>query len=298
MARTFVVGTRGSRLALRQTQIVIDALRVARPGTEIAVREIKTEGDRSSAPLSEIGGLGVFTKAIEDALLAGEVDLAVHSLKDLPPRITDGLVIAAVPARGDPRDALVTAGGRTLASLPPGARIGSGSARRSLQLLRLRPDLRMAEIRGNVDTRVRKVETGEYDGAVLAVAGLERLRLREKAAHVFSLEEMVPAVGQGALAVETRAGDAEARALVATIDDAGSRACVEAERAFLAKLGAGCRMPVGAHATVDGGRLALTAMVGEARRTETLPAEGAAEAARRLAAELLAASGAPAEGRT
>jgi hydroxymethylbilane synthase len=271
--RTFVAGTRGSRLALRQTELVLDALRAAHAGVRIDVREIKTEGDRSAAPLSEIGGLGVFTKAIEDALLAREIDIAVHSLKDLPPRITPRTTIAAVPPRADPRDALVTADGRKLADLPSGARIGTGSERRAVQLRALRPDVEPVQIRGNVDTRIRKVDAGEYDGAVLAMAGLERLGLAARAAQVFEIDEMIPAVGQGALAVQVREDDADALALVRAIDDGATRIAVEAERAFLERLGAGCRLPVGAFAFVKGTRFLprvwMLAMAGERRLQET-----------------------------
>ena len=244
--RTFVIGTRGSRLALRQTDIVREALLAAHPDACIDVCEIKTEGDVSTQPLSVIGGTGVFTKAIEDALLAGEIDIAVHSLKDLPPQIASGLTIAAVPERGDPRDALVTRDGRGLADLPKGARIGTGSARRAVQLLTLRPDIEPVEIRGNVDTRIRKVEEGAYDAAALAMAGLRRIGLEAKAAHVFSPYEVTPAVGQGSLAVEVRGDDEEAASLTSAIEHAESRWAADAERAFLARLGAGCRLPVGA----------------------------------------------------
>ncbi len=265
MSRAFVIGTRGSRLALRQVEIVSDALRAAHPAVSLEVREIKTEGDKSSAPLSEIGGLGVFTKAIEDALLAGEVDIAVHSLKDLPPEVCEGLTLAAIPERGDVRDALVTRDGCTLAELPAGARIGTGSGRRAVQVRALRTDVETAEIRGNVDTRIRKVESGQYDGTVLAMAGLARLGLEAKAAQVFSVEEMLPAVGQAALAVEVRSDDVEAADLVRTIDHAPTRAAVEAERAFLRQLGGGCRLPVGAYAWIDGGDLHVRSMIaGEA----------------------------------
>jgi hydroxymethylbilane synthase len=245
--RTFVIGTRGSRLALRQTDIVRDLLRAAHPGARVEVREIRTEGDVSTAPLSMIGGAGVFTKAIEDALLAGAIDIAVHSLKDLPPQIASGLAIAAIPERGDPRDALVTRDGRGLSELPRGARVGTGSARRAVQLLALRADLEMADIRGNVDTRVRKVEEGNFDAAILALAGLQRLGLEAKAAQVFSPFEITPSVGQGCLAVEVREDDREALEVVTAIDHTESRRAADAERAFLARLGAGCRLPVGAH---------------------------------------------------
>jgi hydroxymethylbilane synthase len=261
MPRTFVIGTRGSALALRQVEIVAAALRSRHADLRFEVREIRTEGDRSSAPLSAIGGLGVFTKAIEDALLAREVDLAVHSLKDLPADLTPGLALAAIPARADPRDALVTRNGSALDALPPGARIGTGAGRRAVQLRALRPDAVPEEIRGNVDTRIRKVREGQYDGAVLAAAGLDRLGLLHEAAQVFSVEEMLPAVGQAALAVQTRADDDEARALAAAIDDAQARVAVTAERAFLRTLGAGCRLPVAGYATVEQDALRLRALV-------------------------------------
>ena len=261
MPRTFVIGTRGSALALQQVEIVAAALRSRHADLRFEVREIRTEGDRSSAPLSAIGGLGVFTKAIEDALLAREVDLAVHSLKDLPADLTPGLALAAIPARADPRDALVTRNGSGLDALPPGARIGTGAGRRAVQLRALRPDAVPEEIRGNVDTRIRKVREGQYDGAVLAAAGLDRLGLLHEAAQVFSVAEMLPAVGQAALAVQTRADDDEARALAAAIDDAQARVAVTAERAFLRTLGAGCRLPVAGYATVEQEALRLRALV-------------------------------------
>jgi hydroxymethylbilane synthase len=261
VTRTFVIGTRGSRLALRQVEIVVDMLRAAAPDVRIDVREIKTEGDRTSAPLSVIGGQGVFTKAIEDALLAHDVDIAVHSMKDLPAQSTLGLTIAAVPPREDVRDALVTRDAAALRDLPPGARIGTGAGRRAVQLLALRGDLRPDEIRGNVDTRVRKVDDGDYDGVVLAMAGLARLGITHRATQVFSTAEMTPAVGQGALAVQVRTADADAVELVRHIDDAAARAAVTAERAFLRRLGGGCRLPVGAHAVIDGDTLTIDAMI-------------------------------------
>lgn len=262
MSRTFVIGTRGSRLALRQVELVRDALLAARPGTSIDVREIKTDGDGSTAPLSAIGGTGVFTKAIEDALIDRRVDIAVHSMKDLPARLSEGLTIGAVPEREDPRDALITREGRTLDDLPAGARIGTGSARRAVQLRALRGDLAFAEIRGNVETRIRKVEDGEYDATVLAMAGLRRLGLEAKAAQVFPLEAMIPAVGQACIAVEIRADDVEALDLVRAIDHRASRIASEAERAFLARLGAGCRLPVGAWAELEAGTIRLRGMLG------------------------------------
>jgi hydroxymethylbilane synthase len=292
-ARTFVIGTRGSRLALAQTAIVRDALLARHSGARIDVREIKTEGDVSPAPLSVIGGTGVFTKAIEDALLRGDIDIAVHSLKDLPPRIPGGLAIAAVPARGDPRDALVSRDGARLADLPPGARIGTGSARRAAQLRALRDDIEYVEIRGNVDTRIRKVEQGEYDGAVLALAGLQRLGLESKAAQIFTVDEIVPAVGQACLGVELRKDDREAIELARGIDHEDSHHAADAERAFLARLGAGCTMPVGAFARVTGGQLTIAGMLASGeppqihRGRESGAASDATAIGRRLAEALI-----------
>ncbi len=262
MSRTYVIGARKSQLSLRQVDIVVAALLAAHPGCKTEFREITTEGDTTKAPLSQIGGLGVFTKAIEDALLSREIDIAVHSLKDLPPALTAGLTLAAIPARADVRDALISRDGRTLADLPARGRIGTGSERRAVQLKAMRADIETAEIRGNVPTRIAKVDSGDYDGAVLAMAGLERLGLMARASQTFSVDEMTPAVGQGALGIEVRADDDEAIALVAAIEHADTRAAVTAERAFLARLGAGCRMPVGAYATITGATITMRAMIG------------------------------------
>ena len=201
--RTFIVGTHGSRLALRQTELLVQELRRVHGTFRFEIREVKTEGDRrKTVSLAQIGGQGVFVKELEAALSRGDIDLAVHSLKDVPSDLATGLVLAAFPARADPRDALVSHSG-TLATLPAGARVGTGSQRRAVQLRKLRPDIEPADIRGNVDTRVRKVDEGDIDAAVLAAAGLWRLGLLERAAQVFSTEEMVPAVGQGASRRET-----------------------------------------------------------------------------------------------
>ena len=292
MSRTYVIGARKSQLSLRQVDIVVAALLAAHPGCHTEFREITTEGDTTKAPLSQIGGLGVFTKAIEDALLKREIDIAVHSLKDLPPLLADGLMLGAVPERGDVRDALVTRGVRPLSQLRKGARIGTGSARRAAQLRVLRPDVEIADIRGNVPTRMAKVESSEYDAIVLAMAGLDRLRLTEKAAHIFSIDEMTPAVGQGALGVEVRADDAEAIELVTAIDHADTRAAVTAERAFLEHLGAGCMMPVGAHATILGPDIHIRGILGIAegvRVSERLgPVRQSLALARQLADDLQA----------
>ena len=261
-ARTFVIGARGGRLSLAQADFVSQALRTAAPTIRVELRVIETDGDRDrTAPLSEIGGQGVFTKAIENALCARTIDIAVHSLKDLPTQLADGLAIAAVPPRADARDALITRDGSTLRSLPRNARIGTSSSRRAHQLRLLRPDIVPVEIRGNVDTRIRKLRDGEYDGLLLALAGLQRLGASSVASQILTIEEMIPAVGQGALAVEVRADDEAALELASALDHRRTRLAVEAERAWLAELGAGCQWPVGAHASIEGDRLQMVGVM-------------------------------------
>jgi len=262
--RPLRIGTRGSALARRQAEIVTEALRAQIPDLEIETLVLQTEGDRrSEVSLEEIGGQGVFVKDIELRLLQGEIDLAVHSLKDMPAESPQGLTLAAVLPRGDARDALVALAGKTLAELPAGARIGSDSRRRAVQLLALRPDVEVVSIRGNVDTRLRKVESGEYDAAVLAVAGLERLGLLEHATQVFTTRELLPAVGQGVLALQCRAGDDELIEGLKALDDRDTRAAITAERAFLRALGAGCRLPIGAYATVDGATMRIDGLLAD-----------------------------------
>ena len=256
------IGTRASRLALLQTEIVAASLRQAWPDVSLEVVEITTAGDRDrTSPLTSGEGAGWFTSAIQDALLADEVDLAVHSYKDLPTARPEGLVIAAVPQRADPRDAIVSRGGATLAGLPAGAVVGTSSPRRAAQTTALRPDLELRPIRGNVDTRLAKVDAGEYDAALFAIAGLERLGVADRASHVFGFEEMLPAPAQGALAVECRRDDSETRRLLAAIDDRDLRGLVSAERAFLAALEAGCSFPAAAYAESFGTTLKLHGLV-------------------------------------
>jgi hydroxymethylbilane synthase len=262
--RSLVIGTRGSALALEQTRIVTEALRRAETDLEIEVRTVRTEGDRRlDVSLEAFGGQGVFVKDIEGDLLNGAIDLAVHSLKDMPAEMPAGLTIGAVLSRADARDALVSFKKKRLARLPSGARVGTDSRRRGLQLLALRPDLQVESIRGNVDTRVRKAESGEIDAVVLATAGLERLGLLGKAVQVFKVDEMLPAVGQGILAIEARADDQELLSLLQGIEHEETRIAAEAERAFLRRLGAGCLLPVGAHATVDHGTVLLRGLLGD-----------------------------------
>lgn len=246
------IGTRGSPLALVQTRMVSDAIAAHQPDTRPEVIVVRTEGDRNRQDsLTVLGGRGVFVREIEDRLLAGEFDLAVHSLKDLPTTQPAGLVLAAIPARGAVQDALVSRGGERLADLGPGAIVGSSSQRRSAQVLALRPDLVVQSIRGNVETRLRKLDEGQYDAIVLAAAGLERMGWGGRISESFSLAQMLPAVGQGALAVECRAGDARTLALLEPLDHASTRAAVGAERAFLRGLGGGCTLPIGAFAELD-----------------------------------------------
>jgi hydroxymethylbilane synthase len=284
------IATRGSALARIQTQSVVDALRSKEPVIEITIVEVVTRGDRDqSTPLQH--GTGWFTTAIQEALQGDDADIAVHSYKDLPTSRPDGLVIAAVPAREDPRDCLVSRGNLPLAKLPPGAVIGTSSPRREVQLLAIRPDIVVRPIRGNVDTRLRKVADGEFDAACLALAGLKRLGLEDRASEIFGLYDMLPAPAQGALAVECRGTDGATRRLLGRIHDPVIGQCVAAERAFLAALGAGCSFPAAAYAEHFGSTLKLHAMVapnGVVRRSKNAgPAEAAAGLGRELAAELM-----------
>jgi hydroxymethylbilane synthase len=244
---------------------VLDALRNANPGARFQVRTIRTEGDRTSAPLASFPQRGIFAAEIERALLGGEVDVAVHSLKDLPNEETAGLIVAATPRRVDPRDALISRDGVLLADLRPGATVGTCSPRRSAQVLALRPDLRVADIRGNVDTRIRKVENGDYDAIVIAAAGLARLGWLERATQLFLPNEMLPAAGQGALAVQVRSDDREAIALARTIDDLDTNVCVFAERTFEARLGGGCHAAIAALAVIEGITLRLSGLAADPR---------------------------------
>lgn len=244
------LGTRGSLLATTQSGLVAaDLTRLT--GVEVELVIVKTRGDAvQDRPLAQVGGKGLFTKELEDALLAGEIDFAVHSMKDMPSDMPEGLVIASVPPREDPRDALV---GAALADLPPGAVVGTGSVRRALQLRATRPDLEVRGIRGNVDTRIDKQRRGEYAAIVLALAGLTRLGRAGDATAVLSVDEMVPAVGQGALAVQARGDDAATLRVLEAVHHEDTGVCVAAERAFLAEISGGCSAPAACHARlVDG----------------------------------------------
>ncbi len=252
-----VIGSRGSKLALWQAHWIQERLKELGAASRIEI--IKTTGDKiTDVPLVRVGTKGLFTKEIEEALVEGRIDLAVHSLKDLPTELPPGLQLAAIPPREDARDALV---GCALAELPAGATVGTSSLRRAAQLRALRPDLEVEPVRGNLDTRLRKLDEGQYQALVLAAAGLKRLGWQERISECLPVEVMCPAVGQGALAVETRADDGEAARVCARLDDAVTRAAVTAERATLAALGGGCQVPIGAYAEIEDGRLRLRAVV-------------------------------------
>jgi hydroxymethylbilane synthase len=290
-AATLRLGSRRSPMAIAQSRQVADMI-TERTGRQVEIVGVTTLGDVSRAQLTQIGGTGVFVGALREALLSGEVDLAVHSLKDLPTGPAAGIVLAAVPPRDDPRDALVARDGAKLADLPAGARIGTGSPRRAAQLLGLRADLRCVPIRGNANTRVGKVEDGELDGVVLACAGLVRIGFVSAITQVFEPEEMLPAPGQGALAVECRADERELTALLKAVTDQASMAAVTAERSLLEALEAGCSAPVGAYAA-GLEHLQMRAAVMSTDGSRVLRARGAGPGAdagqlgRALAAELL-----------
>jgi len=281
------LGTRRSLMAMTQSGIVADAL-TARTGHEVELIGVTTEGDVSKANLAQIGGTGVFVNGLREKVLSGEVDFAVHSLKDLPTSPAEGIVLAAVPPRDDPRDALC--GPAKLADLPRGARIGTGSPRRMAQLRGLRRDLEVVPIRGNADTRLSKVTDGEFDAIVLAYAGLVRINRLEAVSEVFDPGQMLPAPGQGALAVECRADRTDLIELLGTLDDPASRAAVAAERALLAALEAGCSAPVGAYAALEERTIHLIGVVAgyDGERQIRLSESGHPDTAERLGRDLAA----------
>ena len=285
------LGTRKSPMAMIQAGHVAELIR-QRTGASVELVGLTSFGDVTRVNLPDIGGTGVFVSALREGLLGGDVDLAVHSLKDLPTAVLPQITLAAVPARDDPRDALVGRDGAKLADLPPGALIGTGSPRRAAQLLLLRPDVRPVPIRGNAGTRLRKVTSGEVDAVVLACSGLARIGELDRVSQVFEPDDMLPAPGQGALAVECRADDADLVRLLAQVNDPGSRAAVAAERTVLAELQAGCSAPLGAYAAGTG-VMHLTAVVvaedgGTAvRASQSGPSSRAEELGRDVAAELL-----------
>ncbi|MDF2500361.1 MAG: Porphobilinogen deaminase [Anaerosporomusa subterranea] len=293
-----VIGARGSKLSLWQANHIADLLRAAHPQLEVSIKTFVTKGDKFlDAPLAKIGGKGLFTKEIETAMLLGEVDLAVHSLKDMPAELPPGLMIAAVTKRHDPNDAFISNTYASLECLPQGAKLGTSSLRRKAQILSKRTDLNIEDLRGNVDTRLRKLDNGEYDAIVLAVAGLKRLGLGGRITQVLPREICLPAVGQGALAIETRSDDATIQDLVACLEDNATRQAITAERAYLQVLEGGCQIPVGVFGQIVGGELKLQAVILSLDGTKKISdviygnCDDAAVLGRELADRMLAAGG-------
>ena len=295
---SLIIGTRGSRLAIWQAEWIQARLHEIAPALTVTLQRIKTSGDKIvDVPLAKIGGKGLFVKEIEEALLRGDIDLAVHSMKDVPTVLPDSLEILCVPVREDARDALISRERLTLDQLPTGARIGTSSLRRQSQLLHYRPDLHIEMLRGNVETRLRKVKHGDYDAIVLAAAGLRRMGWDGEVTEYLSLDVSLPAIGQGALAIEGRRDDQFVRALLSQLDDAMTHTAVIAERALLDRLQGGCQVPIAAHATIAQNRLSLTGLV-SSTDGKTLIRDGVAGAVSearalgiRLAEQLLAAGG-------
>lgn len=298
MARTIRIGTRGSPLALAQTRWVEAQLKARHPDLAADVVIIKTSGDKlKDVPLAQVGGKGLFIKEIEEALLAGEVDLAVHSLKDMPAELPPGCILGAVPPREDCRDAFISQCYVSLGEIPSGGRVGTGSLRRKVQILHRRPDLEVVHLRGNVDTRLRKLETEGLDAIILAAAGLKRLGLGHIPRGYLAETEMLPAIGQGALGLEVRRNDQEMLELLSPMNHVPTQVAVTAERAFLARLEGGCLVPVAALGRLAEGSLSLTALISDLEGRRVLqdrlagPPEEAGVMGRRLAEMLLARGG-------
>ena len=292
MRRVLRIGTRGSKLALTQTRWVQSWLTQQWPGLAVELTTIHTSGDRFvDQPLSAIGGKGLFVKEIEEALSAGTIDCAVHSMKDVPNELAEGLVIAAVPEREDVRDVLIARNAGGLRELPKGARVGTSSLRRMALILAARPDIQVGSLRGNVDTRLRKLDTGDVDAIVLAAAGLRRFGIARPEAKSFDPEEFIPAIGQGALAIECR--DDDVAELLAPLDHTETHVAVTAERAFLKQVGGSCRTPLAAYATLNGDAVTLRALIASpdgrqvVRGLRTGAVSAAAELGRALGSELL-----------
>jgi hydroxymethylbilane synthase len=282
------LGTRASLLALQQAHMVKKRIEELNPEITVTLVHIKTTGDKLDFPLFQVGGKGLFVKEIEEALTRKEIDLAVHSAKDLPAIIPEGLILMAFPEREDPRDALVSQGGKRFEEVPQGGKIGTGSLRRKAQLLNLRPDLEIVPLRGNLDTRLKKLMAMNLDGVILAAAGLRRMNWEGQVSEFFDPETMVPAIGQGALAVETREGDERVRRAVAPLDHPPTRVSVLAEQAFLRRLEGGCQVPIGGLARIRAEKLALTGLVAgvDGRRVVKGKVEGPLEKNAELGVQL------------
>jgi hydroxymethylbilane synthase len=288
-AKTIVIGTRGSQLALWQANWVKEAIRRHRPEYSVELAIIKTKGDKIlDVPLAKVGGKGLFVKEIEEALLDGRIDLAVHSMKDMPAVIPDGLCIGAIPEREEPRDVLITREGKPLEALPRGAKIGTSSLRRSAQLLHKRPDFVITPLRGNLDTRLRKLESESLDAIVLAAAGVKRLGLSDRITEVLDETVMLPAVGQGALCIEVREDDPLISPIMAELDDTHTRKVVLGERAFLHRLEGGCQVPIAGHGHLKNNSYTLAGLVCDVDGTQRIKASltGSADQSQKIGVEL------------
>lgn len=262
MKKNIVIGTRGSKLALWQAEHIAGRIRERFPAIEVTLKRIVTTGDKIlDVPLAKIGGKGLFTKELENAMLSGEIDLAVHSLKDMPTELPEGLMLAAITTRADASDAFVSLRYKSLDELPQGAKVGTSSLRRRAQILKYRPDLQTIDLRGNLDTRIKKLENQEMDAIILATAGLKRLGLEQYITQILPAAICLPAVGQGALAIETRQDDAEVLSVLEFLNDSETIAAVTAERAYLREVQGGCQVPVGVHGEVNGDQLLLEATI-------------------------------------
>jgi len=298
MKKLIKIGTRASLLAVTQSTWVKDQIEQQYPGSTVELVKITTKGDKIlDVPLAKVGGKGLFVKEIEDALLDGRVDLAVHSMKDVPAELPDGLQVAIVPEREIPQDAFISVNYKTVDDLPEGAVIGTSSLRRKSQLACLRPDLNIKDLRGNLDTRLRKLDEGEYDAIILAGAGLNRLGMQERITTLFTSEQMLPAIGQGSLGIELRIADSELLDGMQFLHDDKTATAVAAERSFLLRLEGGCQVPIGGHATVDGDTVHLVGLIADVEGKVILkeqlsgPANTAEDIGRSLADTLLAAGG-------
>jgi len=296
--KKLIIGTRSSKLALWQANYIAECIRTQYPEIEVSLCHIMTTGDKIlDVPLAKIGGKGLFTKELENAMLASEIDLAVHSLKDMPTELPTGLLLAAITERVDPGDALISPKYKTIDNLPQGAKIGTSSLRRKAQLLKYRPDLRISDLRGNLDTRLKKMETEELDGIILAVAGLKRLGWQDLITQILPREICLPAVGQGALAIEARSDDEEVRTILNFLNHQETRWAVEAERSYLSEVEGGCQIPIGVYSYIEQDSLILEAAILSVDGTQQIrktisgiPREGIT-LGRTLAQDMLASGG-------
>jgi len=288
------IGTRGSRLALRQAYLIAERIKSKHPAVEIEIITIKTKGDKlQDIALVKIGGKGVFVKEIEEALIRGDIHIAVHSMKDVPVDLPDELEIGAIPEREDPRDVLISKDGKKIEELANGARIGTGSLRRTIQLKSLLPDIEVVPIRGNLDTRIKKIATEDLDGILVAAAGMKRMGLAKEVSQYIPIEWMIPSAGQGVLGIELRKDNEEIKNLVSFLNHSDTIIKFSAERSFLKHLGGGCQVPIAAHATKQGNRLILRGLVGNIDGSVVIsdevrgPCENAKEMGRTMADNIL-----------